>query len=276
MDFFFKRIYRGPLKAVILDWAGTTIDHGCLAPAGVFQKVFADRGVMISSEQAREPMGLHKRDHIRAITLMPPVASAWKQVHGRECRESDIEEMFIQFIPLQLSVLEDFAELTPGTADTVGWMRERGIKIGTTTGYNREMLDFLLVEAARRGYRPDAASCASEVPQGRPAPWMIYRNLEALGVFPVEACVKIGDTPADVEEGLSAGMWTIGLSRVGNEVGLSEEEVSRLRPEELAARLARAERRLQQSGAHFIVESMEEVPAILEKIEESTRAGERP
>ncbi len=66
--------YAGPVKAVILDWAGTTVDHGSLAPVRVLQEVFAGRGVPISEEEARRDMGVLKIDHIRKILFAPGVA----------------------------------------------------------------------------------------------------------------------------------------------------------------------------------------------------------
>ena len=76
MEFVFQRSYRGPLKAVLLDWAGTTIDYGCYAPAVVFMEVYKRRGVPITIEQARVPMGAHKRVHIQQISMMEEVRDA--------------------------------------------------------------------------------------------------------------------------------------------------------------------------------------------------------
>src|SRR5205814_4267553 len=102
MEFTFQRTYRGPLKAVLLDWAGTTMDYGCFAPAVVFMEVFKRKGVEITIEEAREPMGAHKKVHIRQISQNDNVAKKWQQAHKRKPNEEDIETMFREFIPLQL------------------------------------------------------------------------------------------------------------------------------------------------------------------------------
>ena len=94
MDFVFRRTYTGPIKLAILDWAGTTMDFGCMAPAAVFTEVFKLRGVEITMEQARAPMGLMKMDHIRAISKLDEVAALWREVCGRECTEEDVSDMF--------------------------------------------------------------------------------------------------------------------------------------------------------------------------------------
>jgi phosphonoacetaldehyde hydrolase len=276
MDILSQRIYKGPLKAVILDWAGTTVDCGCCAPAGVFVEVFKRRGIEIAEAQAREPMGLHKRDHIRAITRMESVAKEWTEKNGKPCSEEDIESMFREFVPLQLDCIPRFADLTPGALEGIREFRRRNLKIGTTTGYNRDMLELLLKEASTRGYTPDSSFCAVDVPAARPAPWMIFRNAEALGVYPMEAYVKIGDTPADIEEGLNAGTWTVGVTKVGNEVGLTEEQLASIDPQELERRMEFARGRLNGAGAHYLVETLAEIGPVLDDIERRLNAGVRP
>jgi phosphonoacetaldehyde hydrolase len=276
MDFLFRRVYRGSLKMVVLDWAGTTVDFGCFAPAGVFVRVFAEMGVEISMREAREPMGLHKRDHIRAISHMERVAAAWSAQHGRPCTEGDVEAMFERFVPLQLEVLADYAELVSEVPLAQASFRRRGLSIGTTTGYNRQMMDVLAPLAKRQGYEPDHIVCASEVPAGRPAPWMALRNAEHLGVYPLEACVKIGDTPSDIAEGLNAGMWSVGVLMSSNELGMSPADIRRASDDELARRKEWARTRLLGAGAHFVIESLTEINAVLDEIEVRLRAGERP
>ena len=276
MDFVFQRTYRGSLKAVLLDWAGTTMDYGCFAPAVVFMEVYKRKGVEISIQEARGPMGAHKKVHIRQISKNENVAQRWKATHGREPNECDVEEMFRDFIPLQLACLADYAGLIPGTLDTVAEMRRRGLKIGSTTGYTEEMMTVLLAEAARRGYVPDSTVCATQVPAGRPHPYMCLQNAINLQVYPMEAIVKIGDTLPDIDEGLNAGMWTIGLAKTGNELGLTEEQIAALDPELLKARLAKAYQRMQQSGAHYVVDGIGDVLPVLDDIDARLARGERP
>jgi phosphonoacetaldehyde hydrolase len=276
MEFVFKRTYRGPLKAVLLDWAGTTMDYGCNAPAVVFQDVFKRKGVAITIEEAREPMGAHKMVHIRQIAQNEGVARRWQQVHGKKPTEADVEEIFKDFVPRQLKCLADYADLIPGTLETIAAMRKRGLKIGSTTGYTGEMMDILQDEAKRRGYAPDSTVCATQVPAGRPHPYMCFQNAILLQTYPLEAYVKIGDTLPDIEEGLNAGMWTIGLAKTGNEMGLTEKEINALEPAVREAKLARAYKRMHQTGAHYVVDGIWDVMPILDQISARLADGERP
>ncbi len=276
MEFVFKRTYRGPLKAVLLDWAGTTMDYGCLAPAVAFREVFKRRGVEITIDEARAPMGAHKKVHIRQITQNENVARRWEQAYGHRPGEADVEAMFEDFIPLQLRCLAQYADLIPGTLAAVAECRRRGLKIGSTTGYTGEMMALLAEEAKRRGYAPDSTVCATQVPAGRPHPYMCWQNAINLQTYPLEAFVKIGDTLPDIEEGLNAGMWTVGLAKTGNEMGLSETEVAALEPAVREARLARASKRLRQTGAHYVVDSVADIVPILDAINARLATGERP
>jgi phosphonoacetaldehyde hydrolase len=276
MSFTYQRQYRGKIEAVLLDWAGTTMDYGCMAPAVVFVEVYKRQGVPITMEEARAPMGAHKRVHIAKIGQLDTVRERWQKAHGRLPSDADVDRMFAEFVPLQLDCLSQYSAMIPGALETVAAMRRRGMKIGSTTGYLREMMEINLRDAKRQGYEPDSTVCASDVPAGRPYPYMCLQNVINLQVSPVVACVKIDDTVPGIEEGLNAGMWTIGLALSGNEVGLPLDEVRKLDPAELARRRARAYTRMLQAGAHYVVDSIADVMPCLDAIEEQMARGERP
>jgi phosphonoacetaldehyde hydrolase len=276
MSFTYERRYRGKIQAVLLDWAGTTMDYGCMAPTVVFVEVFKRQGVPITIEEARAPMGAHKRVHIRRITELESVSRRWQEQHGQKATEADVDRMFAEFVPIQLACLSDYSELIPGTLDAVAAMRRRGIKIGSTTGYLTEMMEINRKDAARQGYEPDSTVCASDVPAGRPHPFMCLQNMINLQVSPVAGCVKVDDTVPGVEEGLNAGMWTVGLALSGNEVGLPLKDVMALDPADREARRQRAYTRMRQCGAHYVVDSIADLVPCLDDIEARLARGERP
>ncbi len=276
MDFFTQRHYRGRLQAAIFDWAGTTVDYGCLAPAGAFQTLFRMNGIEATIAQAREPMGMHKRDHIATMLAMPPLAAQWVQEHGAPHTDKDVEALFQAFIPLQLEALPNFLNVIPGVVDTVEALRKRGMKIGATTGYNEEMMALCSEAGAAAGYIPDVSIAVTQVPAGRPAPWMAVKAAMELQVFPWESIVKIGDTVTDVLEGLNAGMWTVAVTRTGNEVGLSQADTDALPADELRARVERATLKLAQAGAHYVIEGVADLVPVLDEIEHRLARGERP
>lgn len=276
MTFTHSRRYTGPLRAVILDWAGTTVDFGCLAPAAAFMEAFRQSGVEISLEQARAPMGLPKWNHIRTITRMAPVAAAWTAAHGKAPDDADVDALYERFLPLQIAVVERHSDVIPGVVETVAAMRARGLKIGSTTGYPAPVMEVVRRIAGAQGYTPDVTVCAGETPTGRPGPAMALKCVIELSISPVEACVKIGDTVVDVEEGLNAGMWTIALVDTGNEVGLPAAEWAALDEERRAALRGPAEDRLRRAGAHYVAGGLAEALPLLDVIEARLARGERP
>ncbi|MDR3516319.1 MAG: phosphonoacetaldehyde hydrolase [Azospirillaceae bacterium] len=270
------RRYSGTLKAAIFDWAGTTVDFGSRAPMGVFVRAFREVGINISVEQARIPMGLPKWDHIKAVGMLPDVAAQWRQVHARPFEDGDVARIYEIFVPLNVAVVTDFADLIPGTLEVVNALRARGLRIGSTTGYNRPIMEALLPVAAARGYAPEITVCAGDLAQGRPSPLMIWHILVQFGLWPAAAAVKIDDTVPGIEEGRNAGTWTVGVALTGNEVGLSETELALVTGPDLITLRQRAATRLLAAGAHYVIDGIADLPPVIEDIEQRLRRGEQP
>ncbi|HEY1493653.1 MAG TPA: phosphonoacetaldehyde hydrolase [Candidatus Solibacter sp.] len=264
------------LQAVILDWAGTTVDFGSLAPVAALQRVFEANNVPVTTAEVRAHMGTLKKDQIRSICVGDRVAAAWTVRYGRPPAEAEVERLFAEFLPQQSHILAGFSAPIAGVTETIEAWRSNGLRIGSTTGYTRELLNIVLPPAAAQGYSPDASVTPDEVGGGRPRPFMCYRNAILLGAYPLWHCVKIGDTPSDIGEGLNAGMWTIGITVTGNEVGLSQTEWAALPAEERCQRERQAEGRLTAAGAHFTAPSLAACGGILEEIERRLAAGEKP
>ena len=208
--------YQGSVRAVILDWAGTVLDCGVFSPVVVFISLFEQEGVPITLEEARAPMGVHKRLHIQRVTEMSSVRRRWFEKHGRYPTDEDVERMFLKAVPMQLACLEEHSAMITGAVETVDELqKKRGLKIGSTTGYTVAMLDVLRGLAAKAGYVPDSHVAADQVPQARPAPFMVWQNCIQLNVHPLSAVVKVDDTTDGIMEGITAGAWSVGVARTG-------------------------------------------------------------
>ena len=264
------------LVAAIFDWAGTTVDHGSLAPVRVMQKLFAQHDVPLSAEEARAFMGLPKRDHIAMTLTLPRVLQAWAGRYGAPPDDFTVAQLFTEFVPMQLDILPGYSTLISGVADAVKRMRARGLKIGSTTGYTRPMLDLLLVQTALQGYRPDSAVAPDDVGGGRPHPWMIYENAIRMKVEPLWAMVKIGDTASDIDEGRSAGLWTVGVVRTGNLIGLPEDEWNALPEPRQNELIITARETMTATGAHYVIDSVADIDPVLNQIDQRLSRGERP
>lgn len=264
------------LAAVVFDWAGTTIDFGSRAPIVAICEIFRRKGVEVSAAVARGPMGMNKRDHLLALTRIPDIAERWKQKYGSDPKESDVDEMYRDFLPLQHEVLAQYCELIPGVLEMLAECRNRGLKIGSTTGYTSELMKMVMAAAAKLGYTPDSMVCGSDVPAGRPAPWMLFETAKRLNVYPTWRIVNVDDTPTGITAGQNAGMWNVGIVLSGNEVGLSQEELNLLSQAEIHQLRQTAERRLLDAGAHFVIGTVAELPAVLDQINIRLQNGERP
>ncbi len=277
MDVFIRnKRYTGQLQGAVLDWAGTVVDYGCIGPAAVFIHVFKKFGVRVSTADARQFMGLMKKDHIREMCGLPSVKGVWREKYGRPPDETDVEKLYHETEPMMMSALKNHAEPIQGLAQTVQGMRQRQIVIGSSTGYTKPMMDILAPLAKEKGWHPDAVVCSSDVPAGRPFPWMCYLNAIKLNVYPMEAMVKIGDTLSDIEEGLNAGMWTIGLTQSGNELGLTPKEVEDIDPLELQNRLDAIEKQYRLTGAHYVVKGIWDCLPVIDEINQRLAQGETP
>jgi len=248
-------------ELVIFDWAGTLIDHGCRAPLVAFLDAFEACGLPIDEATARKPMGAHKRDHVVEILGEPAVADRARSSLGRAPDDAMVEQIYETFTKRLLDVLPSHATPIPGVVATLQELQARGLSLGGTTGYTRQMMDRVQPLAEEAGVRLDAVLCADEVPQSRPAPWACFRIAELLGRYPLHGAVKVGDTPADMAEGKNAGMRTVGISATGNEVGLDEAALAALPDGERAERIDAAYARLTAAGADAVLASVSDLPA---------------
>jgi phosphonoacetaldehyde hydrolase len=230
--------YSKKVKLVIFDTAGTITDgpgdlssrwpeddgKGCKAPVLPFYIVLKNHGVICDWETIRKPMGIYKPEHMRWLLEEPSVVEQWKETHGgNKPTEEDFEELMKEFRMLLTEYImdEDLTKPVNGTRECMDRLRQAGISIALDTGYfgdDAEKLNELLEE--RYGIRPDATSNGDRVP-GRPAPFMIFDNMQQIfeknhEVFGVSQVVKVDDTATGIRSGNNAGAWTIGVYASGS------------------------------------------------------------
>jgi len=264
------------IKAVVFDWAGTIIDFGSCAPVEAMTAAFAQAGIKITAAQVRHDMGRAKRDHVEAILLSPEVVIEWQLAHRTHPTTGDGDRIYAALEPLMAECAARYTNLIPGAAEMARSLRARGIKIGSCTGYTREMMAGILPRAAEQGYTPDTVVCAGETREGRPSPLMLWRNLVELGVWPAEACVKVDDADVGIAEGINAGCWSIGVAASGNGVGLGLEAFQALEDAERDRLVATAAAELSAAGAHYVIDTVADLPNVLSDIEARLARGDVP
>lgn len=277
-EYVYKREYRGNIKGVILDWSGTTIDKYVMAPAVVFVEVFKKYNVPITMREARLPMGLRKDLHIKAIMEIPDVKNRWKDIYGNYPTDEDVNHMFEDFVPMQIECLPKYTELLPGVLSCAKWLKRNEIKIGTTTGFTKKMVDIILKNVADQGYIPDSSVAGDEVLYGaRPKPFMIYKNLDNMDIHPIQSVVKVDDTVGGVGEALEAGCWAVGVARWSNYMDVDNlEDAEKLSDNEIEYKLKKSRDILQKSGAHYVIDDLYDLRYVIEDINKRLERGEKP
>ena len=267
---------------VMLDCSGTTMDRYVDAPAIVFVEVFRKFGLEITMPEARAPMGLRKDLHIKAITEIASVRERFVAQFGREPNQGDVDRMFADFVPTQLALLRggNYHELLPGVGEVVQALQRAGVKIGVTTGFTRDMLDLLLAGGAKQGFVPDVTCAGDEVEMPRPTAYMVIKNLERLGVYnlvhAMRRTIKVDDTVSGAGEGAPM-CWRVAVSKWSNYVADSWDAVRAMSADELAAReRASKEKLMRESGAHYVIDDLRDLPAVIDDVNRRLAAGENP
>lgn len=281
MDLSNRSGFCGPLKAIVLDWSGTTADAHVLAPAVVFVDVFEKHGVPISMVEARGPMGLRKDLHIAKILEIPAVRDRWTEIKGSAPTAATVDELFTDFVPMQLECLGKYTGLLPGVADTVKTLRnDYKMLVGSTTGFVASMVDVLRSDAEKQGYVLDWSVAGDQVENNmgfRPAPFMLYKNMVNLGVFPIESVLKVDDTVSGVGEGLNAGCWSVGVAGWSNYTNVdSMEQWDAMCETEKEERRHVSRVKLYGSGAHYVIDNLTDIVDVVDDVNRRLSAGEKP
>jgi len=215
-------------------------------------------------DETRAPMGMQKRAHIEKMLEGERLANLWKERYGRPHTPADIDEIYNRFEPALFHVLEKYTDPLPGVVETAARIRAMGIVIGSTTGYTQAMMDVVASGAKAKGYAPDCAVCPDETGGvGRPYPYMLWRNLEKLGISSIGEVLKIGDTAADMQEGENAGCLSVGVLKGSNMLGLTEDELAAKSGEETLALFESARQNYREAGANFIIEDFTVLPDLI-------------
>ena len=255
------------VEAVIFDWAGTTVDYGCFAPVRAFMATFKAAGVEPTMEETRKPMGMLKIDHIRTMLGMDRIRAEWERVHGAAPTEDDVRALYEPYEEMLLGSLENYATPKPHVLDAVSELRAAGVKIGSTTGYNDKMMEIVTREAAKQGYAPDFWITPDGVGgHGRPYPYMIFRNMEALGATDVRRVAKVGDTVSDIKEGVAAGVISIGVVEGSSVLAMTQDEFEALSPARREEACAHVVETFRAAGADAVVRDLSELPALLREL----------
>ena len=251
--------------AVIFDWAGTTVDYGCFAPLTALVGAFREFGIEITQEEARKDMGLGKREHVESILSVERISKLWEMGHGRKISPNDAGDIYEKFESILAENLPKHTDPLPGVIRSCEFLRANRVKIGSTTGYTKEMMKIVSEGAERNGYAPACIVTPDYVGFGRPFPYMIFENMRRFGVLSPKSVIKVGDTVADIKEGVNAGVRSVGVIEGSSAAGLSREEYDGLVESEKKKIRDRVERTFRETGADYVIRDMSELPYLISK-----------
>jgi phosphonoacetaldehyde hydrolase len=264
------------IKAVIFDWAGTTVDYGSRAPMAAFVELFSRHQVKVSVEEARIPMGLNKWNHIDALLNMPQIQEQWFNLSGRHHINDDVDRLIDEFIPLNKKSIVDCALLIPGVVQLAQALQQRCIHIGSTTGYTRELMEILLPLASNQGYSPEITVCAGETPYGRPMPDMMVKCAKFFKITEPSSMIKVDDTSPGIEEGKNFGCWTVGVALSGNALGFSKEEFEACTKSQQEQLTQQARDEMSAMKPDYVIDTVADLMPIIDIINERISRGEFP
>lgn len=258
---------KNQIKMVVFDWAGTTVDYGSFAPMDVFKIVFDEAGINLSRTEINGPMGMEKKTHIRSLLSLDTARSQWEKVYHRTWNEDDVEVLYQKFEAKLHEVVAEYSIPIEGVVETIQILREQGLKIGSTTGYNNEMMKQVAPMAKAKGYEPDCIVTPDVTGKGRPTPFMLNECMRVLNVYPPKCVVKVGDTITDIQEGKNAGAWSIGVLVGSNLLGLTKEEYDAMPDVELTVLKEITAKKYLEAGADMVIDNMTELPMAIEKLD---------
>jgi phosphonatase-like hydrolase len=199
-----------PLRLVVFDMAGTTVDDPGVVNR-CFRETLAAHGLAAEPEAVDAVMGLPKPEAFRALVARHPDG------HALADRLGAMHSAFVTRMVTHYQTDPAVREV-PGVGAMFGRLRRAGIKVGIDTGFSREIADAIF---ERLGWKVgagadgliDASVTSDEVEHGRPAPDMIFALMKSLGVTDARAVAKVGDAPADLDEGMAARCrWVVGVT----------------------------------------------------------------
>ncbi len=276
----YSRNFYGKLRGCIFDWSGTLVDKYSIAPVKSLMDTFKNYDIDVSYDEIRDSMGIRKDKHIEAILEIPNIRYKWLKKYGSEPNQSMVEEITLQYQMCQLDSISDYTELIPGVKSALLSLRNRHrLKLGGTTGFYNNITSQIQKDILKRdNVSLDSFVSGDDVEYGsRPNPFMLFRCMTKMNIDNVRTIVKVDDTVSGVEEGLNAGVWTVGVYRYSNYMNINTlEELENLAISDYSERINKSRDILSRSGAHYVIENLSQMETVVNDINMRLSRGECP
>jgi phosphonatase-like hydrolase len=189
----------GGIDLVVFDLAGTTVeDRGEVLAA--FREALEKNQIPAPADFIQRWRGAAKKEVLRLC-----VEERFGK--GSPGQAEKIDRTYADFrLLLEDRYLREGVHPLPGAAETFRRLRKKGIRIAFTTGFYRKVADLIFERLGWKNGPAEASVCSDEVPRGRPAPYLIFRAMEAARITDVRRVVNVGDTALDLLSASNAGV----------------------------------------------------------------------
>lgn len=256
------------IRACIFDLGGTIVDRYSITPLLSLKKIFENRKIYVNNKLIWKDMGMNKKEHIMNIVKDGYVSNQWTKRYNDYPDDFDINILFDEFNEIQCKYSDEMIDILPETKQCMDYLDFNYIKTGCTTGFNKENMEIIKRKLERNSIFLDSyvsSSCLDK--PSRPFPFMIEKNLENLEISDPKQVIKLDDTEIGIREGNNAGCITIGVARWSINMKIIDiEDAYGYSIFELQEKLKESRKILKESGADYVIDTLDELPRIIEKI----------
>ena len=252
------------IKACIFDLGGTIVDRYSITPHKSLIETFKHYNININNKLIFDDMGIDLL-HIGNILEDKYVYRNWYNKYKNNPDYSDVLKLYETFKTFQIEKSKSI-DIIPETYNTFEYLKKNNIKIGCTTGFDKNNADIISKVLNNNLCKLDNIVSSTCVKKSRPHSDMIYKNMKDLEVSNPKTMIKIDDTNVGIKEGKNAGLWTVGVARWSTYMNVLPQNINNMNDVIIRERLEKSKEKLKQSQPDFIIETLDELPNIIETI----------
>ena len=253
------------VSACIFDLGGTIVDRYSIIPLKSLIQTFKHHNINISNDLIFRDISMDKKIHIGNILEDKYVYMNWFKQYKRNPEYDDVLKLYETFKTIQLEKSHKI-DIIPETYNAFEYLKKNNIKIGCTTDLNKNNAGIISRVLNTNICKLDNIVSSTCVEKSRPHPNMIYKNMVDLSIVDPRTIIKIDDTNIGIKEGKNAGLWTIGVARWSSYMNVLPENYNNMNDIVIRERLEKSKEKLKQSRPDFIIETLDELPNIIETI----------
>jgi phosphonoacetaldehyde hydrolase len=258
--------YKGKIKGIIFDTVGVLVDCGCLHHNKAIANIFKMRNIELKESLIRNFNGLTLKDQLKKIVTDRRVLNDWKKIYGNKPNDEDLAMLLQDLINRIAASIPEKDYIIDSYKKKFNKLNNKGYKIALTCEYPPALASLIFDKLQKDGFKFSQSITINDTMVGAPFPWMCYMSAIKLNVFPLNAIIRVGDSPYNIEEGINANMWTAGVVNTGNLIGLSKDEMRRKGVDKLHKKVKSAYKKFKKKGAHYVIDSINDISWVIDDI----------